>query len=69
MPTEGKTRVEGVKMEAPHVELENIPTEQPKEVISTLQKLERVTMELPKIVENEKGEFVVADTDEEAKDE
>ncbi len=69
MPVEGKTRAEGVKMETPHIELENITTEQPKEVMSTLQKLERVTMELPKIVENEKGEFVVADTDEEAKGE
>jgi len=69
MPIEGKTKAEGVKMEAPHIELENIPTEQPKEVMSTLQKLERVTMELPRIVENEKGEFVVADTDEEAKGE
>lgn len=69
MPIEGKTKAEGVKMEAPHIELDNIPNEQPKEVMSTLQKLERVTMELPKIVENEKGEFVVADTDEEAKGE
>ena len=39
------------------------------DVMTTLKKLERVTMELPRIVENEKGEFVVADTDEEAKGE
>lgn len=68
MPEARGKAEESVKIETPHVELENISTDQPQEVISKLQKLERVTMELPKIIENEKGEFVVAEPEENAEE-
>ncbi len=56
-----------IKLEANPVKLEPLTVEEPKEVISALEKLERVTMELPKIVENEKGEYVAVDAEKEDK--
>ena len=50
-----------IKLETKHVELDPVSDEQPEKVISTLEKLERVTMELPKLTVNEKGEYVSAD--------
>lgn len=48
-----------------HVEVDTkIKTETPS-VFSKLEEIEQVTMELPKIVENEKGEFVAAKEDDE----
>lgn len=66
---------EGVKMpktEPKHVELDPTLAEGSDEVISKLERLERVTMELPKIVMNEKGEYVAAEpetTEADASDE
>ncbi len=56
-----------IKLEANPVKLEPLTVEEPKEVISALEKLERVTMELPKIIENEKGEYVAVDAEKEDK--
>ena len=53
-----------IKVEPKHVELEPITDEQPEKVMSALEKLERVTMELPKLTVNEKGEYVAADAGE-----
>ncbi len=61
MPTANTT---DIKVEPKHVELEPVTDDQPEQVMSTLEKLERVTMELPKLTVNEKGEYVAADTDE-----
>ena len=47
-----------IKVETKHVELEPVAEEQPDKVVSAFKKLERVTMELPKITVNEKGEYV-----------
>ncbi len=47
-----------IKVETKHVELEPVTEEQPDKVVSAFKKLERVTMELPKITVNEKGEYV-----------
>lgn len=60
-----------IKLETKHVELDPISDEQTEKVISTLEKLERVTMELPKLTVNEKGEYVssedIAEAEPEAK--
>ncbi len=58
MPTANTT---DIKVEPKRVELEPITDEQPEKVMSALEKLERVTMELPKLTVNEKGEYVAAD--------
>ncbi|MBR5614734.1 MAG: DivIVA domain-containing protein [Clostridia bacterium] len=47
-----------IKVETKHVELDPVAEEQPDKVVSAFKKLERVTMELPKITVNEKGEYV-----------
>lgn len=44
-------------------EIEKIETESEVSVQDTLKKLERVTMELPKLILNENGEYVAADSD------
>ena len=61
MPTANTT---DIKVEPKHVELEPIADDQPEKVISALEKLEQVTMELPKLTVNEKGEYVAADDSE-----
>lgn len=53
-----------IKVEPKHVELEPVTDDQPEQVMSALEKLERVTMELPKLTVNEKGEYVAADDSE-----
>lgn len=53
-----------IKVEPKHIKLEPIADDQPEKVMSTLEKLERVTMELPKLTVNEKGEYVAADAGE-----
>ncbi len=64
---EDKGKVEEVKFETSPIKLDSVTDGSSQEVISTLEKLERVTMELPKIVENEKGEYVAVETEEEDK--
>lgn len=49
--------------------LESEKCENDTKTSDTLQKLERVTKELPKIVMNEKGEYVAAEPDEDISDE
>ena len=44
---------------------EPVNEESAENVLEALKTIERVTMELPKIVQNEKGEFVVEDADTE----
>ena len=61
MPTAKTT---DIKVEPKRVELEPVSDEQPEKVMSALEKLERVTMELPKLTVNEKGEYVAADPEE-----
>lgn len=61
MPTANTT---DIKVEPKHIELEPVTDEQPEKVMSALEKLERVTMELPKLTINEKGEYVAADDSE-----
>lgn len=51
----------GIKIEPKHVELDPVSADEPEEVISTLEKLERVTKELPKLTINEQGEYVSAE--------
>ncbi len=63
MPTANTT---DIKVEPKHVELEPVTDDQPEQVMSTLEKLERVTMELPKLTVNEKGEYVAADDEDES---
>lgn len=47
--------------EIPHIELDTKVEAKTDGVMSAIQKLEQVTMELPKIVVNEKGEYVTAE--------
>ncbi len=47
--------------EIPHIELDTQVETKTDGVMSAIQKLEQVTMELPKIVVNEKGEYVTAE--------
>lgn len=63
MPTANTT---DIKVEPKHVELEPVIDDQPEQVMSALEKLERVTMELPKLTVNEKGEYVAADDEDES---
>lgn len=51
------------------VEIASDVAEETESVMSTLEKLEQVTMELPKIVVNEKGEYVAADAPEKTEEE
>ncbi len=51
------------------IEIASDVAEETESVMSTLEKLEQVTMELPKIVVNEKGEYVAAETPEKAEEE
>ncbi len=64
---DAKNKMEEIKLETNTVKLDPVPVEKPKEVISALEKIERVTMELPKIVENEKGEYVAVEDEEDNK--
>ncbi|MBE7023914.1 MAG: DivIVA domain-containing protein [Clostridia bacterium] len=52
------------KLEPKHIELDNDTVDAASGVLSTLEKLEQVTMELPKIDINEKGEYIEVKTDE-----
>lgn len=52
------------KLEPKHIELDNDNVDAASGVLSTLEKLEQVTMELPKIDINEKGEYIEVKTDE-----
>ncbi len=47
--------------EIPHIELDTKVEAKTDGVMSAIQRLEQVTMELPKIVVNEKGEYVTAE--------
>lgn len=50
-----------IKLEPETVELSDVPEQQPEAVKSTIETLERITKELPKIVMNDKGEYVAAE--------
>ncbi len=66
MPMPDGYREAKVNFEEPkHVEIKTDVKNETASVLSKLEKLEQVTMELPKIIENEKGEFVAAKEDEE----
>ncbi|MBQ9757461.1 MAG: DivIVA domain-containing protein [Clostridia bacterium] len=58
MPEKTNNKVE--TKEIPHIELDMDVETKTDGVLSAMQKLEQVTMELPKIVVNEKGEYVTA---------
>ncbi|MBR5155817.1 MAG: DivIVA domain-containing protein [Clostridia bacterium] len=64
---ENKNKVGEIKLDTAPVKLDPVSEEKPQEVLSALEKIERVTMELPKIVENEKGEYVAVEAEEEDK--
>lgn len=59
MPEKAAKSVE--TKEIPHIELDTKVEAKTDGVMSAIQKLEQVTMELPKIVVNEKGEYVAAE--------
>jgi cell division initiation protein len=63
---ENNVAADSLKMDTKPIKLEADADEKSDEVMSTLQKLERVTMELPKITVNEKGEYVAAEPEEQA---
>ncbi len=66
MPSTDSYQAAKVNLAEPkHVELDTEVRNETASVLSKLEKLEQVTMELPKIIENEKGEFVAAKEDEE----
>jgi hypothetical protein len=71
MPERKNKERQEVKFDAKAVEVALESTEEDKSVLSTLEKIEQVTMELPKITVNEKGEYVSAEpkTEEAAEDE
>ncbi len=60
---------EAEKINTQPVILESERFEKDTKTTDTLEKLERVTKELPKIVMNEKGEYVAAEPDEDISDE
>ena len=60
MPERKSRERQEVQFDAKAVEVALESTEEDKSVLSTLEKLEQVTMELPKITVNEKGEYVAA---------
>lgn len=61
MPERKNRERQEVQFDAKAVEVALENTEEDKSVLSTLEKLEQVTMELPKITVNEKGEYVSAE--------
>ncbi|MDO4744042.1 MAG: DivIVA domain-containing protein [Clostridia bacterium] len=61
---ESKMAADDIKIDTKPIKLDAVIDEKSDEVMSTLQKLERVTMELPKITVNEKGEYVAAEPEE-----
>ena len=63
---ESKMAADDIKIDTKPIKLDAVIDEKSDEVMSTLQKLERVTMELPKITVNEKGEYVAAEPEEQA---
>lgn len=71
MPERKNKEKAEIKFDAKPVEIATDSAEEDKSVLSTLEKLEQVTMELPKITVNEKGEYVAAEpkAEDAAKDE
>lgn len=71
MPERKNKEKAEIKFDAKPVEIAIDSGEEDKSVLSTLEKLEQVTMELPKITVNERGEYVAAEpkTEDAAKDE
>ena len=71
MPERKNKEKAEIKFDAKPVEIAIDSGEEDKSVLSTLEKLEQVTMELPKITVNEKGEYVAAEpkAEDAAKDE
>lgn len=61
MPERKNKEKAEIKFDAKPVEIAIDGGEEDKSVLSTLEKLEQVTMELPKITVNEKGEYVAAE--------
>ncbi len=58
---ENKAQIEDVKPEPVVVKAEEKPEEQSGDILSVLKEIDRVTKELPKIVINDKGEYVAAE--------
>ncbi len=61
MPERKNRERQEVQFDAKAVEVALENTEEDKSVLSTLEKLEQVTMELPKITVNERGEYVAVE--------
>ncbi len=66
LPKDVETRAAKYSANPQHIELKTSQMDTTAGVMSTLEKLEQVTMELPKIDVNEKGEFVERNTKDEA---
>lgn len=62
---ENKMPKDEVKVSAEPLKLDELEEENSVDMLKTLKELERVTMELPKITVNEKGEYVAAEPDDE----
>ncbi len=58
---ESKANIAETKAAPPAAQNDDKPEEQAQDVLSVLQEIERVTKELPKIVINDKGEYVPAE--------
>ncbi len=58
---ENKAQIEDTKPEPIAVKAEEKPEEQGGDILSVLKEIDRVTKELPKIVVNDKGEYVAAE--------
>ena len=58
---ENNMKADELKVDTKPIDLSEVEAEKPDEFLSAIQKLERVTMELPKITLNENGEYVAVE--------